>query len=141
MTYGSDHGRQGEPESESYSQRVVSSSCRRAREYRAYSNRRPAEDQDEGPDELGYGRSQDVGCVYLAAVESSTRLFLLLLVDGPPRAPADALFQTRFLFRAKASTTGSTGPGHHGFSEGVVCHAPAGLYARLGRGTLRTVPA
>src|SRR5918994_1654220 len=36
-----------------------------------------------------------------------------------------------------APTREGAAPGHHGFSEGVVRRAPAGPYARLGRGTLR----
>src|SRR5215213_10389899 len=53
----------------SATERVVGGSCRRAREDRADCDRRTAEDQHEGTDELGYDRVYDVGGVYLAAVE------------------------------------------------------------------------
>src|SRR5215218_3583952 len=111
MTYGGDHGRQREPEGECYGQRVVSGPSRGAREDRAYSNRSSAEHECKGPYQLGYGRAEDVGGIYLAAVEpSASRLLLFLLVDRPPCAPADTLFQTGLFFRADASPS-DAGPG------------------------------
>src|SRR5919106_3580184 len=120
VPHSGDHGRQSESEGQRYGQRVVSGPSRRASKYRAYSNRCPAEDQDEGPYQLGYGRADDVGGVYLAAVEpTAARLFLLLLVDRPPRAPANTLFQTGLFFRADRAARDAS-PAHRGFTEGLV---------------------
>src|SRR5215218_9757676 len=117
MTYGGNHGRQRKPEGERYGQRVVSGPSRRAREDRAHSNRCSAEHKYKGPYQLGYGRTHDVGGVYLAAVEpTASRLFLFLLIDRPPCAPADALFQTGLFFRTEAPMTRCAGPAHHGFA-------------------------
>src|SRR5215213_5365621 len=143
MTYGGDHGRQREPEGECYGQRVVSGPSRRAREDRAYSNRCPAEHEYEDPYQLGYGCADDVGGVYLAAVESSAaRLFLLLLVDRPPRAPANTLFQTGLFFRADPATSDavSRAPGR-GRPRIVRCVSYGVHPRRVGRRTLRSYSA
>src|SRR5919107_5807151 len=101
VPHGSDHGGQREPEGERHGQRVVGGPRRGASEDRGYRHGRPAEDQDEGSHELGYGRADDVGGIYLAAVEATASgLLPLLLVEGTPGATADVLFQTRLLFRA-----------------------------------------
>src|SRR5918993_1317833 len=59
------HRSQRESEGQRYGQRVVSGPSRRAREDRAYRNRSSAEHEYEGPDQLGYGRPEDVGGVNL----------------------------------------------------------------------------
>jgi hypothetical protein len=87
------YGRQREPEGERHSQGVVGGPGGGARKDRADGDGGPAEDQDEGPDELGYGRAEYVGGVYLAAIESSAPGSLLFLfVESPPCAPTDTLF-------------------------------------------------
>src|SRR5215207_6379336 len=119
VTYGGHHRSQRKPEGQRYGQRVVSGPSRRAREDRAYSNRSSAEHEYEGPYQLGYGRADDVGGVYLAAVEpSAARLFLLFLIHRPPCAPADALFQSGLFFRADPATS-DAGPAR----RGVAVHA------------------
>src|SRR5215204_1084487 len=131
VTYGGHHRSQRKPEGQRYGQRVVSGPSRRAREDRAYSNRSSAEHEYEGPYQLGYGRADDVGGVYLAAVEpSAARLFLLLLVDRPPRAPANTLFQMGLIFCADPATRSPTSA-HHWFGEGVVL-SRTGRPARCG---------
>src|SRR5918999_3049946 len=120
VSHSRDHRSQREPEGQRYGQRVVSGPSRRAREDRAYSNRCSAEHEYEGPYQLGYGRADDVGGVYLAAVEpSAARLFLLLLIRRPPCAPANTLFQTGPFFRADRAARDAS-PAHRGFTEGFV---------------------
>src|SRR5215211_2917379 len=142
MTYGGNHGSKREPEGQRYGQRVVSGPSRRAREDRTYSNCCSAEHEYEGPDQLGYGGAEDVGGVYLAAVEpTASRLLLFLLVDRPPCAPADTLFQTGLFFRADPATSdaGSGVPGCR--RPRIVRCVSYGVHPGFTRRTLRGSPA
>src|SRR5918994_4107156 len=139
VSHSGDHGRQRKPEGQRYGQRVVSGPCRRAREDRAYSNRSSAEHEYEGPYQLGYDRTDDVGGVYLTAVEpTAARLFLLLLIRRPPCAPADALFQSGLFFRADPATRGAgTGAPGRRRPRIVRCVSYGVHPRRVGRRTLR----
>src|SRR5215213_1102379 len=142
VTYGGNHDGKREPEGQRYGQRVVSGPSSGAREDRAHSNRRPAEYQYEGPYQLGYGRAEDVGGIYLAAVEpAASRLLLFLLVDRPPCAPADTLFQTGLFFRADPATSdaGSGVPGCR--RPRIVRCVSYGVHPGFSRRTLRGSPA
>jgi hypothetical protein len=92
VPYSGHHSRQGQPEGQCDGQGIVGRTGRRAREDGADRNCCPAEDQDEGPHELGDRRAHEVRSVYLASIQApAALLLLLLLLKRLPGAPTGGL--------------------------------------------------